>query len=115
MALSLGNHGVIVIHGIGDNQKRGDQLARVTNHLADALLGSPVRDETGRPVYPVIEREMDVTSDPPSAALHITAPDGTKATWVFKEAFWADAFPPPAASTVLRWLGNQIGAQLRYV
>lgn len=116
MGLLPGNHGVIVIHGIGDNQKRGELLATVTNSLADALLESPSKDKTGRKIHPVIKREVDMTTDPPSVTLHITAPDEAQATWICKEAFWADAFPAPRASTVLRWLlKQQIGGQLRYV
>ena len=115
MPLCSGSHGVIVIHGIGDNQKRGDLLAKIMNSLADALLESPARDETGGKVPPVIEREMEIATDPPSVTLHISAPDGAKATWLCKEAFWADAFPAPAASSVLRWLLKQIGHQLKYV
>lgn len=115
MALRSGTHGIICIHGIGDNEKRGDFLASVTNSLADALLHSPARDKSGQCVYPVIERDTEITADPPSVTLHITAPDGAKATWVCKEAFWGDAFSPPAASSVLRWLLKQIGDQLKYV
>ena len=40
MALSPGNHGVIVTHGIGDNMKPGVLLADFTNSLADALMES---------------------------------------------------------------------------
>ena len=114
MGLSQGRHGVIVIHGISDNEQRGELLASVTNSLADSLLESPAGQGTDSPAYPVIKRETDITSDPPSATLYIRAPDSTEATWVCKEAFWADAFPAPLASSVLRWLWPQIGSQLRY-
>lgn len=112
--LSSGKHGVI-IHGITDNVKRGDLLANVTNSLADALLDSLVERGTYLPIHPEIKREMDLTSDPPSVTLHIKAPDGAEATWLCKEAFWADAFPPPAASSVLRWLLKQQIPSQQYV
>lgn len=86
MALSTGSHGIIVIHGIGESQKRGDLLAKIANSLADTLLESPVQGDTGSLIYPVIEREVDITSDPPSVTLRITAPDKKKAVWVCKEA-----------------------------
>ncbi|HEY90427.1 MAG TPA: hypothetical protein G4O07_01215 [Dehalococcoidia bacterium] len=114
MGLSQGKHGVIVIHGISDSEERGELLASVTNALADSLLESPAGQGGTTPVYPVVEREVDITSDPPSATLHIKAPDGKEATWVCKEAYWAKAFPAPLASSVLRWLWKQIGGQLRY-
>ena len=114
MGLSRGKHGVIVIHGISDSEERGELLANVSNALADSLLESPAGQETSTPVYPEIEREVDMASDPPSVTLHIKAPDGNETTWVCKEAYWADAFPAPLSSSVLRWLWKQIGGQLRY-
>ena len=114
MGLSQGRHGVIVIHGISDNEQRGEFLASVTNSLADSLLESPSGHGTDSLAYSVIKRELDITSDPSSATLYIRAPDSTEAIWVCKEAFWADAFPAPLASSVLHWLWPQIGSQLRY-
>jgi len=99
MALSPGKHGVIVTHGIGDNMKPGNLLADFTNSLADALMESP--EKGGKQE---IRREADLSEDPPSVTLQIKSPSGEKATWVCKEAFWGDAFPPPKASTVLWWL-----------
>jgi len=115
MALSVGRHGVIVVHGISENGQRGQILADVANSLADSLLESPAGSRRGLSEQPVVEREMDLTADPASATLSIRAPDGTQATWVLKEAFWADAFPPPLASSVLRWMWRQIGGQLKYI
>ena len=101
---------------MGDNMKPGELLADFTNSLADALMESPARDERGHEVYPEIQREADISADPPSVTLHIKSPSGEEATWVCKEAFWADAFPPPKASTVLWWLLKQnIRTQLQYV
>ena len=100
MALTPGIHGVIGIHGIGDNQKPGEFLAGLANGLADGLLESPWRDESGNLVYPTIERVGDLNADPPAIDLHITAPDGVRASWVCREVFWGDAFVPPPASSV---------------
>lgn len=70
MALSLGNHGVIVTHGIGDNMKPGELLADFTNSLADALMESPAKDErgqefilkfSGRQTYPQTHRQSHFT------------------------------------------------------
>jgi hypothetical protein len=111
MALSPGNHGVIVTHGIGDNMKPGNLLADFTNYLCDALMESP-----GEGGDPGIRREADLSEDPPSVTLQIKSPGGEKATWVCKEAFWGDAFPPPKASTVLWWLlTKNLFNQIKYV
>lgn len=58
MALSPGNHGVIITHGMVDTLKPGELLADFTNYLAYSLLESPTKDG----VYPVIEREADLVS-----------------------------------------------------
>lgn len=111
MALSPGNHGVIVTHGIGDNMKPGNLLADFTNLLADALVESQ-----GKGDDPEIRREADLSGDPPSVTLQIKSPSEEKATWVCKEAFWGDAFPPPKASTVLWWLlTKNLYNQIKYV
>lgn len=104
MALSPGNHGVIVIHGIGDNMTPGSLLADVTNSLADALIESPEKGVKAK-----IRREADLSRNPPSVTLYITSPSKDYATWICKEAFWDDAIPPPKASTVLwKLLGKNI-------
>lgn len=111
MALSPGNHGVIVIHGIGDNTTPGILLADVTNSLADALIESPEKGDKAK-----IRREADLSRNPPSVTLYITSPSGKEATWICKEAFWDDAIPAPKASTVLwKLLGKNIIKQLAYV
>ncbi len=116
MALSTKTHGVIVTHGIGDEMKPGDILADFTNCLADYLMESPARDAQGNEVYPEIRREVDLSANPPSVALHIKSPTGEEATWLCKEAFWGDAFPAPKASTVVWWLLRQnLKAQLKFV
>ena len=111
-AQGMRNQNIVVVHGVGQDTRRGDLLAKVVNLVADSLLESAVicRDET---IYPVITREMDVTGETPTAKLHITAPGGEQpVTWTFKEAFWDDKFPPPPPSAVLRWLGIQMRSQL---
>ena len=116
MALSPETHGVIVTHGIGDNMKPGDTLAEFANCLADYLMESPAIDAQGNKVYPEIRREVDLTANPPSVALHIKSPAGEETTWLCKEAFWGDAFPPPKASVVVWWLLRQnLKAQIKFV
>ena len=95
-------HGVVVIHGVGENQRPGEFLARVANGLADAL------EESGG----IVDREMSIASDPTSGELHITDPSSTTHHWIFREAFWADSFPAPAPWIVLRWMMRQAGSQL---
>ena len=102
---------MIVIHGIGDNLKPGNILADFTNSLADALLESPSKGGSAE-----IRREADLDQDPPSVTLRIKSPRGEKATWICKEAFWGDAFPPPKASTVIWWLlTKNLINQLKYI
>ena len=116
MALSPGTHGVIVTHGIGDNMKPGDILADFTNNLAEYLMESPSKDAQGCSVYPDIRREVDLSAHTPSVTLHIKSPGGDEATWLCKEAFWGDAFPPPRASAVLWWLMRQnLRSQISFV
>ncbi len=116
MALSPGTHGVIVTHGIGDNMRRGELLADFANSLADALMESPTADKNGKATRPVIRRVADIDANPPSVMLYIKSPKEEEATWLCKEAFWADAFPPPKATAVVWWLLTQhMGAQIRYV
>jgi len=116
MVLKPGNHGMVVVHGVADTVTKGDLLASVTNSLADVLLDSPVMRPDGASERPVIRREADLSAETPSVTLSIETPDGKEASWVCKEAFWAEAFPPPSAPSVFKWLlGQQMVAQLRYV
>ncbi|MDD5339370.1 MAG: hypothetical protein PHG35_08215 [Dehalococcoidales bacterium] len=111
MVLSPGSHGVIVIHGIGDNMKRGDLLADLTNSLADALMESRSHGKD-----PKIRRDVNLDGTPPSVTLNITSPTGEKAIWVGKEAFWDDAFPAPKAANVLWWLLKQnLRNQIKFI
>jgi hypothetical protein len=115
MALSSESHGVIVTHGIGDNLKAGHLLADFTNNLCDGLLESPLIKSPKAKIYPAIQREAGLYEDPPSVTLQIESPRGEKTTWVCKEAFWGDAFPPPKAAAVLWWLlTKNLGNQLNY-
>lgn len=107
MPLEPGPRGVLLVHGIGQGERPGQFLARVVHGLAEALLHSPGRDAAGRLYYPRLDREVDPRARPPVARLHITAPDGSHTTWVFVEAFWGDAFPPPRLGPVVRWLLRQ--------
>lgn len=97
MTLSTGQHGVIMVHGIGD-QKRGDTIAEFSKAVYDTLIRSPKDNE-----YPSIQLEPDVSGNPSSVTLEITSPYGDKAKWRCQEAYWNDAFPPPNATQVLWW------------
>lgn len=93
-------HGVVAVHGIGDAQRRGAFLAQLVNAVADFL------EEAGGKV----ERRFAVESHA-TAHLTVVDPQGCQQEFAFVEAFWADAFPPPPAKTVLGWLWPQVQAQ----
>ncbi|MBI2850518.1 MAG: alpha/beta hydrolase [Chloroflexi bacterium] len=101
MYLSPGTHGVIIVHGIGD-QLPGDTLAGFAKGICDALINSPKGND-----LPAIELKSDLSGSPPSVTLRITSPYGEQANWVCQEAYWNDAFPPPSATQVLWWGVNQ--------
>jgi hypothetical protein len=101
MTLSTGKHGVIMVHGIGD-QKRGDTIAEFSKAVHDTLIKSPKDND-----YPSIQLEPDISGNPSSVTLEITSPYGDKTTWRCQEAYWNDAFPPPQATQVLWWGLNQ--------
>ena len=110
--LSPGTHGVVIVHGIGE-QRRGDTLAAFAKALCDILINSPKGTAS-----PAVQLKSDVSGSPPSVTLQITSPYGEQATWLCREAFWNDAFPPPSATQVLWWglnqnLRNQLSAFLR--
>ena len=108
MSLSSGTHGVIIVHGFGD-QKKGDLLADFSKALCDTLIDSP---EGGK--CPKIQLKSDVSGSPPTVTLQITSPYGEEATWLCREAFWNDAFPPPQPTQVLLWaLHQNLPDQLR--
>lgn len=109
MALSSETHGVIVTHGVLDVSIKGDLLASFTNSIANALE-QPTTEGKQK-----IHREMDTKVDPSVAKLHIEAPNGTKSTWVFKEAYWVDAFPAPSASMVLGWVVSHMRQFLVFI
>lgn len=93
--------GVVVVHGVGQH-KRGEFLAEVAEGLADSLEFSPEGN-----ARPTVRREMDISSHPATATLHITAPDGRQMAWYFREAHWQDALLAPAARTVYGWFLRQ--------
>ncbi len=116
MNLSDGTHGVIIVHGIGD-QKRGDTVAEFSKAIYNSLINSP-KDGNKRPMIKL--EELDVFGNPPSVTLEITSPynDNDKAKWLCQEAYWNDAFPPPSATQVLWWglnqnLRSQLGSVLK--
>lgn len=106
MSLSSGTHGVVIVHGIGD-QRPGDTLADFSKALCDMLINSTVDSPNGR-IPPEIQLKSDVTGSPASVTMQITSPDGKeKATWICREAYWNDAFPAPPPTQVLWWGVNQ--------
>src|SRR5512146_1310192 len=105
--LAEGTHGVVVVHGIGD-QRKGDTVAEFSKALCDTLVNPANGGKR-----PTVELASDVTGSPPSVTLRITAPDGKKARWICTEAFWNDAFPQPSATQVLGFgLRQNLGRQL---
>ncbi len=119
MSLSPGTHGVVIVHGIGD-QRPGDTLADFSKALCDTLINCVVDTPEGK-VLPRVQLRSDVSGSPPSVWLHITSPGGKeKATWVCREAYWNDAFPAPPPTQVLWWgvnqnLRNQIKSLLKMI
>ncbi len=116
MSLSSGIHGVVIVHGIGD-QRPGDTLADFSKALCDTLINCAVDSSNGR-IPPVIQLKSDFSGSPPSVTMRITSPDGKeKTTWVCQEAYWNDAFPASPPTKVLWWgvnqnLGKQLGSLL---
>src|SRR5512147_1857195 len=95
MSLYEGTHGVVIVHGIGD-QRKGDTVAEFSKALCDTLV-NPANGNR----LPSVLLTSDVSGSRPSVTLQITSPDGKHATWLCQEAFWNDAFPPPNATQVL--------------
>ena len=105
-------HGVVVVHGQGDNQIRGAQLAAIVNPVVDLLreAGNAVSfafDGDARPPVATIDLRRPAT-DPES-----DEPDHH--VFKLREAFWGDAFPPPSAEEVTRWALSGLGAQIEGV
>ena len=118
MDLDEGTHGVIAIHGKSMSLKCGDFLTKLTTFLYKALSKSPSIDDNGHPIWPIIERDIDINTDTnqASATLRIKSPDKSKtATWVFKEVYWDNTFPAPSSTTVLRWLWLNIKALFKHL
>ena len=113
MSLSAGTHGVVIVHGIGD-QLPGDTLADFSKALCDMLINSTVDSPNGR-IPPEIQLKSDVSGSPSSVTLQITSPNGKeKATWICQEAYWNDAFPAPPPTQVLWWgVNHNLGEQFR--
>lgn len=113
MGLSPGTHGVVIVHGIGD-ERPGETLADFSKGLCDALINSTVDTPEGR-ILPEIQLRSDVSASPPSVYLHVTPPgEKEEAAWICREAYWNDAFPAPAPTKVLWWGVHQnLGIQVR--
>ncbi|MFN3974430.1 MAG: hypothetical protein ACK4K2_04010, partial [Dehalococcoidia bacterium] len=93
-------HGIVAIHGIGEGQPKGAFLATLVNAVADFL------EEVGGKV----DRRFQV-GERAEAHLTVTPPHGGAEEFAFVEAYWADAFPPPRAVTVLGWLWAHLWGQ----
>lgn len=102
-------HGVVVVHGQGDNQQRGAQLAAFVNPVVDLLrrAGNEVSftfDGDARPACASIEVRRPASAlEPEEVAHHV---------FELREAFWDDAFPPPPAEEVTRWALSGVGEQI---
>ena len=95
------NVGVVFVHGQGSDRHPGSEFAKLLNGLVIGLQGA--------------DREYEFTVDAdekvdgiavPSATLVVSRPHGSprRDRFRFREAFWDDAFPPPGADEVLRWV-----------
>jgi hypothetical protein len=68
MSLAPGTHGVVIVHGIGE-QKRGDTIADFAKAICDTLINSP-REST----IPTIQLKSDVSGNPPSVTCKLPPP-----------------------------------------
>ena len=60
--MTPGPHGVIVVHGIGEGQEKGEFLARVVNGLAESLEESHGVDEKGQKGLDYTEQNICILS-----------------------------------------------------
>ena len=95
-ASSPRRHGVVVIHGQGDGQSPGDQLAVVANAIADVLEVAGGR----------VDRAFSVTGQVAMGALDVTPPGGAGPTdrFEFSEAYWAQSLPTASPAAVATWM-----------
>jgi len=104
-------HGVVVVHGQGQDTKRGNMLAAVTNPIAGMLR------EHGHDVgfsFRTAECESPCAAHAKMTVRRRVAPETTapQQTFHFREAFWDDAFPPPPANQVVPWLSRSLRRQI---
>lgn len=88
-------HAVIVVHGQGEGQLPGDQLALVANGIADVLENAGGR----------VERAFQLNG-PAEGTLTVTRPGSTSPddVFAFSEAFWARSLPAAPADAVAKWM-----------
>lgn len=95
--------GILLVHGIG-TQPKSETLVR----WGDALIG--VLEEATRwsapPLSVHVERASvgDGSSETPAElSLVFTPEDGPSESWLLRECWWADAFPPPTYRELVSW------------
>ena len=107
-------HGVVVVHGIGE-QAKGESLAMVVNPLAEFLK------QAGGPNFSLnYVVQIDSSPKPAEAVLTFsgTSPSGVAvpdSRWVFREAWWAKSLMPPSYREMLLWTARQFGGQMRAI
>jgi dienelactone hydrolase len=93
--------GVVYVHGVGSDRYPGSELAKLIDGVVAGLQGA------GRDIDLEVDADRKVDGAPvPSATLDVSRTRGDEARdrFRFRGAFWDDAFPPPGADEVLRWV-----------
>lgn len=89
-------HAVILVHGQGDGQVPGDQLAAVANGIADCL------ENAGGQVL----RDFRMTGASAEGTLTVARPGspGPDDVFLFREAYWAQSLPVAPPDAVAKWM-----------
>jgi hypothetical protein len=91
--------GILMVHGIGTQARRGTLVA-----WGDVLL-SVIRRASGGSATPTVEQAWggDTLGDVPAKAVVTIRSGGGKESWLLEESWWADTFPAPTYSELVSW------------
>src|SRR5439155_13909521 len=106
-SIATKKHGVVVIHGQGDDQYRGALLAEFANPIVETLRAA------GNDVTLEFNADAPVTT----ASIDVRHPGGWPGAepsddhhvFELREGYWGDAFPAPDAETVTLWALGGLG------